>query len=348
MSGLGLDEDAINILDEFDIELKEWYETIARYDGALPRPSALEFQHALNHLCRAFIKSQLSDRARHIEKAVGHIHRAHLDFLKMQLYRVQKHLEGVASEFFIESALKQGELRLTELHTLGDSNRADIFSDYRKLLDSLLGIVWSSDSIHDISADIPKIAPIRSNADDNGCLPGPDLFSESSDFFKSSELYWEWAGYEAIIAAYDGARVYEDIVSVITAFNTGTLFEVLPGIIATQKAFVVLKLRKNCNNVKPEHHFYPLKDAISKFDTALDKCAEFLSSIITCGCEIAELETALKHNNDADKYAQSMALISKKRAEYKELTVALGSHLKTFFPAFGPHLPLPKLDYTLT
>ena len=213
-----------NLRTEFD----EFLTSKHAFQFVIPYESALEYQHGLNHLCLAALKSEDNpERLNNIRKAAGHIHRAHLDYLKIWLHQKYKELEATNDPAIWQVSLRPCLLKMEELYSLGQSDRTGIFKKYRDLLSSFSPPPASR-----------QVLPVR-----NRHVP------ISMEIFKTvKELYWEWAQFEAMLASLSDERHYVGIMDVINGLECGHLEKALLRQSATMCCGIVDKVIKMPKN----------------------------------------------------------------------------------------------------
>ena len=213
---------------ELEVEVDEFSRSRSDFQQDFPYESALEYQHALNHLCIAVFKDKKwPGRLGNIQKAAGHIHRAHLDYLKIWLFKIHNPLKKASDPDFWVTTLGQCPLKLEELQSLGRAGRANIFKKYRVIMKPLLKLALPG---------LPLSAPIM-----------PRYFSIISEIENVKEAYWEWAQLEAMVAAFSGFRLYNNITEVLRALerNDNTLEKTL----ITQSAFLYVGLLRSLSKM---------------------------------------------------------------------------------------------------
>jgi len=209
-------------------ELKALIDTIETFKGRpMHMPVALEFQYALNHLFAARRQNKNNElRLRHIEKASGHFHRSHLDWLKSHIFDIQNHLSEIKPEWAAFFGFWQGGIRQAELKTLGHQDRFHLFERYRDLLRAILP--------HDSRAGQNTVQPSYWAGLGESKPPGPATY----------KLYEEWTCLEARLAAVSGERCSDHIHIVIQSFLYKQLDNVLPRFIAILKLSLLRHLNE--------------------------------------------------------------------------------------------------------
>lgn len=328
--------------EKYELELQAWYATLGGYQCEMHVIPALEFQHALNHICLIF-RSQGENEyciARHVEKATGHIHRAHLDFLKIQIRSVQHGLGLFNHPAYLHSAIQQGRLRLDELNDLGKSDRAYIFDHYRSLLDELISALknacaekkekWPLKAPWKKPAASPQAKKEQGNAGDR------ELFG---DFYKHADLYWEWAELEAKVAAFTGQRIAEQIIIIVDAYYNSKLGEKLPWSIAELKQGFISQILAALERVAPDSAWRGSLQRDTEFQTAWAECCEKNAEREDADQALQEINGKIEiFDHDSEQYKD---LRDQREAATERLNKAKSEWIKKTcspFEAFERHL----------
>lgn len=175
----------------------------------LQPPTVFEFQYALSHMSWVDVSQTEGEKASHCRKAAGHIHRAHLDWLKLALLGIQNEIR--TSDAFGARCLgcRLGILRRHEFEALrNEEDRLEIFDEYRTLLSEA---AKQSQKITDVRTD-----PERP-AEGFGGTPSIFISPETSTRFR------EWAVLEAQVSAIQGRRFYDHVFEIVQAYLKGRL-----------------------------------------------------------------------------------------------------------------------------
>jgi len=208
-------------------ELSAYIETISEFqERPMPMSAALEFQYGLNHLFAAR-HSEKNDkmRLRHIDKASGHFHRSHLDWLKSNIFEVQNRLVKAQTERKAYFGFWQGEIRKEELRLLGRPESLHIFDWYRYML-RVISPHDPKETKTGLSIDLAALGEGR---------PAGKTTIES---------YMEWTRLESQLAAFSGERWYDHILMVVQAFLQNQLDNILPRFIAVLKLALLKHLNR--------------------------------------------------------------------------------------------------------
>lgn len=170
----------------------------------LPRESTYELQHALNHL---LIGYRRQSRTKEIEKAIGHLRRAHLDYLKIQIFFIQERL-------FSQAGFAQAELcanfqqqlmkaRVDELCSVG-TNHEQTIQNYRQLIAPFANFLPQHNQMYTPALN----GGLRANSAPNFSL----LTSKEED------LLWEWAQLELLLTSIKGQRIYDVVFNMVDTY----------------------------------------------------------------------------------------------------------------------------------
>lgn len=327
----------------FEKEMVTWYVTFGRYICDIPKTSALEFQYALNHLCLALSDDEpddeFVDQVRHLEKATGHIHRAHLDFLKVQLGNMQRELQILLHPASLHSGMEQGKLRLKELETLGKKDRGFIFDCYRDLLDTLIEKMPEA-----LEAREEKAWPHKSPRRRPPALLAPGVGGQgmplAGDLLAHRDLYWKWVGLEAQLAALTGERNYDTIVKIVDNYNNSTLGDYLPIAVAEMEQALISQNMALMKIVDPSSPWFAQFESEGEFARHWESCCEASAVRKAFENDFQDIGEKLRNVKPGDEtYPELQTRYAGLGEDYKQATenwlqktIGLGARLGSFQP----------------
>ena len=186
----------------------------------LRREPAYEIQNALVHLLVAL--NNITNRRKELKRATGHLHRAHLDALKIKLYDLhQKFSNGNDKDKEIEFKRYFFKVRLGEIQSLVNDRTRPI-EDFRSV------IIKFNTEQYNQHYNIPQSAEAESAI---SCQRMTD---------QECALFWEWAQLEILHTSIIGQRVYDIVFNLIEAYLKSEKFaDVLKEQIITLKLLIV-------------------------------------------------------------------------------------------------------------
>lgn len=211
------------------IELKESLNLI----GWLPHEIVYEIQNALVHLILAIRSTNGDDRRKEWKRAIAHLRRAHLDALKISLFKIYQKLKDEISdtqtcEKFIQFQKNFSRARLRELQTLGNWG---IHNYYRQIVKQYTSQPASN------SFKVPESAQGATSKN----------YSLIDEHLK---LLWEWAQLETIQTSLLGQKIYDSSYNMIEAYLKWDNFDeaIKDFIIILKINLVIIILQNDCDN----------------------------------------------------------------------------------------------------
>lgn len=209
------------------IELKESLNII----GWLPHEIVYEIQNALVHLIIAR-RSCRDERRKELKRAVAHIRRAHLDALKICLFKIYEKLKNNINypdgcSKFMQFQRNFSRTRLKELQSLGNWG---VHGFYRRI------IMQYKDANSTTAFPVPEGAHAATSIN----------YSIIDGYFS---LFWEWAQLETIQTSLLGQKIYDTSYNMVEAYLKWDNFEDFLGksIKALKINIIILAIRNDCS-----------------------------------------------------------------------------------------------------
>lgn len=209
------------------IELKESLNII----GWLPNEIVYEIQNALVHLIIAR-RSCGDERRKELKRAIAHIRRAHLDALKICLFKIYEELKNDTDtpdgcSKFMQFQRNFSRTRLKELQSLGNWG---VYDFYRRI------IMQYKDANSTTVFPVPESAHAATSIN----------YSIIDGYFN---LLWEWAQLETIQTSLLGQKIYDTSYNMVEAYLKWDNFEgILSKFIKTLKInIIILVIGNDCS-----------------------------------------------------------------------------------------------------
>lgn len=246
------------------------------YGCPIPRETLYEIPHALNHMLIAYKYQR--DKRKEFEKAIGHIRRAHLDFLKIQLFAIHTSLDEENSERCYNFRRNFLEARLQELCNVGTTHN-DTIKVFRNIILShreILGIIDVEDS------------------EKNDALLSAETSSNYLILTESERtLLWIWAQIEVLLTSIYGQRLYDVVFSMVESYF---IKKDLEGSLQRQigfmkvlfmKKFINMSLNKDITDgLKKIEKWKVIEEIFNEISTgdinSLKDCDEIINQLLVC------------------------------------------------------------------
>ena len=218
-----------DVINDFIQARKDFEVSRARFDQEMPHESTNELQYMLNHIMKALCSDE--DNALCIQKATGHLRRAHLDYLKFAIFTVYYYTTACHPEYMPELIQRILKARLLEFNNIGSPQNASI-KEYREVLVDFVPRLGFETWLQPVQ-EVQNTARQR-------------VFSKKGSVNKDTVLlYMAWVRLELLLVAIANRRFHNIIQDVIEAHYTNSLSERLPYIIAITKAKILTEFLTN-------------------------------------------------------------------------------------------------------
>jgi len=210
-----------NVSQSFDLHLESFGQTRSCFLQTMPIECANELQYMLNHLMKVKHGDEKYN-ADCVQRATGHLRRAHLDYLKTATYTLQSYITTCVQEHipgFLQSLLVARFLEFKNIGCLQDA----AIAGYRNTLNEFRTKAQLETLLQPSSAGAQQHIPY-----------GSGIANDETVW-----LYNKWAKLELLLTSVANDRIYDPIHEIIDAFFTGFLHEALPYIITSTKSKIL-------------------------------------------------------------------------------------------------------------
>lgn len=222
----------MNLRDKWNIALMEFKNSLNLVRW-LPHEVVYEIQNTLVHMLIIIRTSGSDNRRKEWKRALAHLRRAHLDLLKICLFKIHERLQSNKKNpndcsTYLQFQKDFSQCRLKELQTLGDW---EVYEFYRNIIKQY-GLTGGAQVYPQPEAPITSF---------NKNYPQIENYAN---------LLWEWSQLETIQTSFLGQKLYNTSFRMVEAYLKADDFsKVLKNLIITLRAnIVILAVNEDCDN----------------------------------------------------------------------------------------------------